>query len=55
MIAEMIIWGFFSACGWFTANWVKDQVWPELPAQQAVEKSESGVNTQKGTPNEPGQ
>jgi len=26
MIAEMFIWGFFSACGWLTANWTVDQV-----------------------------
>ena len=55
MIAEMIIWGFFSACGWLTANWIKEEIWPEpVPQQQAVEKSEQGVNTKKVTPNEPG-
>lgn len=31
MIAEMLIWGFFSACGWLTANWAKEQIWPEEP------------------------
>lgn len=49
MIAEMIIWGFFSACGWLTANWIKEQVWPEPPAQeQPLEQNQdSKVNTKK--------
>ena len=34
MIAEMIIWGFFSACGWLGANWIKEQVWPDEPPAQ---------------------
>lgn len=34
MIAEMIIWGFFSACGWFSANYVKEQIWPDAPPAQ---------------------
>ena len=32
----MFIWGFFSAWGWFGANYVKDQIWPEKPP--AIEK-----------------
>jgi hypothetical protein len=36
MIFEMIIWGFFSACGWMSANWAKDQIWP--PDPPAVEQ-----------------
>lgn len=55
MIAEMIIWGFFSACGWLTANWIKDEIWPEPAAQQqVVENPEAGVNTKKVPSNEPG-
>jgi hypothetical protein len=26
MIAEMVIWGFFSAIGWMSANWTVDQL-----------------------------
>lgn len=49
MIAEMIIWGFFSACGWLTANWIKEQVWPEPPAQEqpSQQNQDSKVNTKK--------
>jgi hypothetical protein len=49
MIAEMIIWGFFSACGWLTANWIKEQVWPEPPAQEQVQEQnkDTKVNTTK--------
>lgn len=43
MIAEMLIWGFFSACGWLTANWAKEQIWPEEPPAvvQQQEKKEN--------------
>ena len=50
MIAEMIIWGFFSACGWLTANWIKEEIWPDPAAQtQQVEtaKTDQSVNTKK--------
>lgn len=49
MIAEMIIWGFFSACGWLTANWIKEEVWPEPAAQEQTQKinQDSKVNTKK--------
>ncbi len=42
MIAEMIIWGFFSAMGWLSANWVVEQVTQEEPKQvtQPAEKKE---------------
>ena len=40
MIAEMIIWGFFSACGWLTANWIKEEIWPEPPAAEQKAKDE---------------
>lgn len=47
MIAEMIIWGFFSACGWLTANWIKEEIWPETPAveQKAKDEQKSGSET----------
>lgn len=31
MIFEILMWGFFSAWGWFGANYVKDQIWPPNP------------------------
>jgi hypothetical protein len=32
MILEIMMWGFFSAWGWFGASYVKDQIWkPESP------------------------
>ncbi len=45
MIAEMIIWGFFSACGWMAANWVKEEIWPEKPAieQKATDEQNKGT------------
>jgi len=35
MILEIIMWGFFSAWGWFGASYVKDQIWkPETVEQE---------------------
>jgi hypothetical protein len=31
MILEIMMWGFFSAWGWFGASYIKDQVWPSDP------------------------
>jgi hypothetical protein len=28
MIGEIIVWGFFSALGWMSANWAVDKVMP---------------------------
>lgn len=28
MILEILTWGFFSAWGWFGANYIKEQIWP---------------------------
>lgn len=36
MILEILTWGFFSAWGWFGANYIKDQIWP--PEKPAVER-----------------
>lgn len=29
MIAEILVWGFFSAMGWMAANWTIDRIIPE--------------------------
>lgn len=29
MIADMIIWGFFSAMGWMGANWTVEKIFPD--------------------------
>ena len=29
MIAEILVWGFFSAMGWMAANWTIDKITPE--------------------------
>ena len=34
MIAEIIVWGFFSALGWMTANWTVDKLMPEKTETQ---------------------
>lgn len=34
MIAEIIVWGFFSALGWTAANWAMDKVVPEKTETQ---------------------
>lgn len=39
MILEIMMWGFFSAWGWFGASYIKDQAWP--PDQLTIEKAES--------------
>jgi len=31
MIFEIVMWGFFSAWGWFGANYIKEQIWPPEP------------------------
>lgn len=27
MVLEIMMWGFFSAWGWFGANYIKEQIW----------------------------
>jgi len=34
MIAEILVWGFFSAMGWMAANWAIDKVVPEKTETQ---------------------
>jgi hypothetical protein len=42
MVLEIMMWGFFSAWGWFGASYVKDQVWPPdtPPIEKKVEPKE---------------
>jgi hypothetical protein len=45
MIAEMIVWGFFSAWGWIGANYMKEKIWPDTPpAIVQPEKKENKEN-----------
>ncbi len=30
----MLVWGFFSAMGWMTANWTVDQILPEKSSKE---------------------
>lgn len=41
MILEIMMWGFFSAWGWFGANYIKEQIWP--PEQTVEVKQEQQV------------
>jgi len=41
MIAEMIVWGFFSAIGWMSANWTVDKVFPEKEKVTICRKMDS--------------
>jgi hypothetical protein len=34
MIAEILVWGFFSAMGWMAANWTVDKVLPEKETKE---------------------
>jgi hypothetical protein len=44
MILEIVTWGFFSAWGWFGANYIKEQIWPE---SQPIEVTAEKRNTKK--------
>lgn len=59
MLAEipyMIVWGFFSAMGWMTANWAVEKYIPEkqkdpVPVvQQETPKEEKPKDEQKTSP-----
>ncbi len=47
MIGEMIVWGFFSAIGWMTANWTVEKIFPTKPPaiEQKVEENKDGRDT----------
>ena len=34
MIAEMLVWGFFSALGWMGANYTVEKVFPDRPIKE---------------------
>jgi hypothetical protein len=40
MIAEIVMWGFFSAWGWFGASYIKDKIWPPEPPPAIVQPAE---------------
>jgi hypothetical protein len=40
MIAEIVMWGFFSAWGWFGASYIKDKIWPDNPPAVEQKKEE---------------
>ncbi len=43
MILEIMMWGFFSAWGWFGANYIKEQIWkPET--EEVSEKDQNSKN-----------
>ena len=41
-IPYMLVWGFFSAMGWMTANYTVDKVFPEKEKVMICRKQESG-------------
>jgi hypothetical protein len=41
MVAEMIVWGFFSAIGWMGANWTVEKVFPEKEKVMVCKKQDS--------------
>jgi|694.fasta_scaffold17346_17 hypothetical protein len=41
MILEIVTWGFFSAWGWFGANYLKDQWFPPNPPQAETAQTNS--------------
>jgi hypothetical protein len=45
MVAEMIVWGFFSAIGWMGANYTVEKVFPEKEIKE--EQVCSGWNEEK--------
>ena len=40
-IPYMIVWGFFSAMGWMSANWTVEKVYPEKEKIMICRKMES--------------
>ena len=48
MVLEIMMWGFFSAWGWFGASYVKDQVWPP-EAQMEHKTIKKDINEQSQT------
>jgi len=48
-IPYMLVWGFFSAMGWMTANWAVDKVTEKPPIEKKVEE----VKKEPGKKNDP--
>jgi hypothetical protein len=47
MIAEipyMLVWGFFSALGWLTANWTVEKAFPEKPKTEIIQQEKVNEN-----------
>ena len=47
MIIEMLAWGFFTAWGWFGANYVKEQIWPPEPTAVEIKVKDSNEQSNK--------
>ncbi len=53
MILEIMTWGFFSAWGWFGANYIKDQIWPpDPPAVESKVAKDTNIKDVNEQPNE---
>lgn len=53
MLAEipyMIVWGFFSAMGWMTANWAVEKYMPEKKEPAPVVQQEQPKQEKKEEP-----
>lgn len=44
MILEIMMWGFFSAWGWFGASYVKDQIWKPETVEQGKSPSKNEID-----------
>ena len=49
MIAEILVWGFFSALGWMTANWTVDKLMPEKPKTENICSDWKEIRNSDGT------
>jgi len=55
MIAEipyMIVWGFFSAMGWMSANWTVEKIYPEKVKDPPAIIQQDKKEDAKPNPNE---
>lgn len=43
----MIVWGFFSALGWLTANWTVEKAFPEKPKTEVVQQEKVNQDDSK--------
>ena len=49
-IPYMIVWGFFSAMGWMTANWAVDKNMPEKKEPAPIVQQEQKKEEKKDEP-----